>query len=95
MSYIKDCDNCKHLIRHYILTGNRYMPLSSGHCGNRKLIKQRRKNVYRLQENCPYWEQRQDEIAEKAESIENEIAFMRRNLDQILNILQNYEDYGV
>ncbi len=95
MSYIKDCDNCKHLIRHYILTFNRYMPLSYGHCGNRELAQQRRKDKHRLQGNCPYWEQRQDEIAEKAESIKDEIAFMRRNLDQILNILQNYEDYGV
>ena len=84
----KACKNCKYYIAHYVIDNLRFMEIE-GHCGNYTLRTLRKKNKFRLQENCDYWEENTGAKTKRRENIKATLRSMKRSLDEIKAILEN------
>ena len=83
----QSCKNCRDYRAHFIKQDNRLWEID-GHCVNREWAKIR-KNNYKLHDDCPHWEHETLKINKRKESIEETIVFMKKQLDDILLILQD------
>lgn len=84
----KTCKYCRFYIPHYVIHNLRFMEIE-GHCANSVLIKMRKQNKFRLQNNCEYWEVNREQKLKRRENIKATLRSMKRSLDEIKAILEN------
>lgn len=84
----KTCKNCEHYVAHYVIDNSHFIKIE-GHCANSVLIKMRKQNKFRLQENCGYWEVNREQKLKRRENIKATLRSMKRSLDEIKAILEN------
>lgn len=89
MEQEKKCDNCKYFIAHYAKKGTSFQKLLDGHCINNELNASRKRNKYKLYENCGYWESNATDKIQKKENIKTVLKNMRDSLNQIAQILSD------
>lgn len=83
----KTCKNCKYYLEHYIINRT-YFSAIGGHCINDTLIQMRKRDKYRLQENCEYWEDNTDVKTKRRKNIEDVLVNIEKHLSEISHILK-------
>ncbi|MDE5667625.1 MAG: hypothetical protein K2I29_05230 [Clostridia bacterium] len=89
MEQEKKCDNCKYFIAHYAKKETSFQKLLDGHCINNELNASRKRNKYRLYENCDKWESNSELKKQRKESVKKVLEDMRDSLNQIAQILSD------
>ena len=88
---IKQCENCKFFLRHYIRSVAVYLPVFCGHCTNPELTYQYKSKI-RLDFCCKYWQSAEDKKAERKQRIEEILQNMSQNLKVISEVLIDDKD---
>lgn len=91
MEQERKCKHCRYYVAHYIKKETRYFPIG-GYCINRTLIESRKRDKYRLQDDCGYWESEEIRKAERKEYIKETLRDMEEHLKQIAMILEEDQD---
>lgn len=85
------CKNCRYYVEHYIKENTRYSPIG-GHCTNDTVIESRKRDKYRLQADCSYWESNESGKSERKERIKETLRRIEEQLEQIAMLLKEDED---
>lgn len=80
------CKSCKYLNEHYIILGTYLSPID-GHCLNENVNTPRKRGIFHLLENCPYWENNTEKIEKRIQCVKSILGNMREHLEQIEMIL--------
>lgn len=89
MEQEKACGNCKFYIEHYVKYKAIFQKIGEGHCINDELNPPRKRNKYRLYENCDKWESNSELKKQRKESVKKVLEDMRDSLNQIAQILSD------
>lgn len=88
MDKFEKCKNCRYYLEHYV-KGLNYYHAIGGHCINKPLNENKRRNRYELVEHCEYWESDEIKKLERKENIINTLRHMETHLSDIVQLLKD------
>lgn len=82
------CENCRFFIAEYVKHDTCLVQIG-GHCGNWELNIIRRRNQFKLEENCGFWQIKEDKKVKRKENIFTVLKNMESHLSDIAIILKD------
>ena len=87
MDKIKNCQNCKYFLQHYIKGKKHFTTVMHGHCSREKL-----KSKYRIryldETACDFWQPAELREQERQKSINSELHSIAKQLEEIVLLLK-------
>lgn len=86
----KNCFNCKHFVRYYVIIAEfRFRPINDGHCANSKVSRSIRKERLKNKDCCELWRPQELLALRQNYCVEQTLMNINKDVEEILQLIRD------